>query len=119
MDMTESVDLAQVARITSYEKFSTDYVNSVIKYYVEFKGNKVLRRFSEFEKLINVLREKYEGCILPKLPPKEGIKAGMNYFWGIDEAFLEERKKKLEELLNRLLANRFVNHDKILLKFLT
>jgi hypothetical protein len=48
MDMTESVDLAQFARITSYEKFSTDYVNSVIKYYVEFKGNKVLRRFSEF-----------------------------------------------------------------------
>ena len=56
---------------------------------------------------------------MPKLPPKEGIKAGMNYFWGINEAFLEERKKKLEELLNRLLTNRFVSQDKVLGRFFT
>lgn len=56
---------------------------------------------------------------MPKLPPKEGIKGGINYFWGIDETFLEERRKKLEEMLNRLIDNKFASHDEILHKFLT
>lgn len=34
------------------------------------------------------LNIKYEGLILPELPPKEGIKYNLSYLTGIDEAFL-------------------------------
>jgi hypothetical protein len=45
---------------------------------------------------MNYLNRKYEGYCLPELPPKEGIKRNLSYFWGIDEAFLNERQAKLE-----------------------
>ncbi len=35
---------------------------------------------------------KYEGTILPEMPPKEGIKGNLSIFWGPDKAFLTERK---------------------------
>jgi hypothetical protein len=52
------------------------------------------------------LRFKYEGIVLPEMPPKEGIKGNINYFWrsGVNEHFLEERKEKLKQVLNRVLA---------------
>lgn len=54
--MRENKDEANKAKITKYEKFSADYMNPVIKYTVVYKNSRVLRRFSEFEKLINTLR---------------------------------------------------------------
>lgn len=44
---------------------------------------------------MNDLASRYEGCILPELPPKEGIKSNLSYFRGVDEAFLNERQQKL------------------------
>jgi len=55
---------------------------------------------------------------LARLPPKEGLKAGINYFWGIDEEFLEERRRRLEVMLNKLVGNRFVGQDPTLKRFL-
>ena len=48
------------------------------------------------------LNKKYEGFILPELPPKEGIKSNLSYFWGVDEAFLNDRQIKLEEMMKGL-----------------
>jgi len=42
------------------------------------------------------LNKRWEGFILPELPPKEGIKSNLSYFWGVDEAFLNDRQIKLE-----------------------
>ena len=64
------------------------------------------------------LSRKYEGHILPELPPKEGIKSNLSYFWGVDEAFLNERQLKLEDMLNVLLASKYVREDQLLLQFL-
>jgi len=44
---------------------------------------------------MNYLDKKYEGFILPELPPKEGFKHNLQYFLGLDEAFLNERQLKL------------------------
>jgi hypothetical protein len=52
-------------RIPSYEKYSIDYVKSVIKYKIEYRGISVQRRYSDFEKLMTSLNRKYEGIILP------------------------------------------------------
>jgi hypothetical protein len=54
--MKGSRDEARRAKITQYEKFSADYINPVIKYTIVYDNHKVLRRFSDFEKLINILR---------------------------------------------------------------
>lgn len=67
---------------------------------------------------MNDLSRRYEGFILPELPPKEGIKSNLSYFWGVDEAFLNDRQVKLEEMLNILLSSKFVSKDDILEKFL-
>jgi hypothetical protein len=52
------------------------------------------------------LTKQYEGFILPELPPKEGVKRNFSYFWGINEAFLNERQQSLEDMLNNLLKSK-------------
>ena len=64
------------------------------------------------------LDRKYEGFVLPELPPKEGIKSNLSYFWGVDESFLNDRQQKLEELLNALLTSKHLRNDECLLQFL-
>lgn len=56
---------------------------------------------------------------MPELPPKEGIKSNLSYFRGIDEAFLNDRQLKLENMLNMLLNINVVSEDEVIKKFLT
>ena len=77
-----------------YDKISVDNTFT-IKYYISFGEKRIWRRYSEFEKLMAFLNQKYEGVILPEMPPKEGIKGNLTYFWGIDKNFLDARKIKL------------------------
>ncbi len=65
------------------------------------------------------LNKKYEGFILPELPPKEGIKSNLSYFWGVDEAFLNDRQIKLEEMMNTLMNSDYICEDEVVLFFLT
>jgi hypothetical protein len=98
-------------QIAGYDKFGQNYLNPIIKFHITFGEHSVYRRYSEFERLMNDLSRRYEGFILPELPPKEGIKSNLSYFWGVDEAFLNERQVKLEEMMNILLASKFVSKD--------
>lgn len=46
-------------------------MNPVIKYQIVYKDQHVTwRRYSEIEKLLAYLRVKYEGIVLPEMPPK-------------------------------------------------
>lgn len=56
---------------------------------------------------------------MPELPPKEGIKSNLSYIWGIDEAFLDDRQIKLEEMLNVLMNSKFISEDEVLVRFLS
>ena len=72
------------ATIRGYDKFGQNYFNPIIKYKVIFKDHSVFRRYSEFDNLMKYLNKRYEGFILPDLPPKEGIKSNLSYFRGVD-----------------------------------
>ena len=104
--------------ISGYDKFGQNYLTPIIKYHVIFGEYEVYRRYSEFDNLMGLLNRRYEGFILPQLPPKEGIKSNLSYFWGVDEAFLNHRQQKLEDLLNGLLSSKHVREDQELLRFL-
>lgn len=44
---------------------------------------------------MNDLGRRFEGFILPELPPKEGLQSNFTYFRGVDEEFLNDRQHKL------------------------
>lgn len=83
-----SLNSQRSVRITGFDKFGQNYLNPIIKFTIVYGDHTIYRRYSEFEKLMNDLGRRYEGFILPELPPKEGIKSNFSYFWGVDEAFL-------------------------------
>ena len=104
--------------VTRFEKTGQDFMNPVIKFQITFRNEfTTWRRYSEIERLMGYLRTKYEGVVLPEMPPKEGIKGGFNYLWGIDGTFLFERREKLNCMLNRLMQKNEVSQDPKLLKF--
>ena len=95
-------------------------MNPVIKFQIIYKNSYTTwRRYSEIERLMVYLRKKYEGVVLPEMPPKQGLKSGFTYLWGIDKTFLFDRKEKLNTMLNRLMQKNEVNKDSKLIKFLT
>ena len=75
-------------QIRGYDKFGQNYFNPIIKYRIIYKETSIYRRYSEFDNLMRYLNKRWEGFILPELPPKEGIKSNLSYFWGVDEGFL-------------------------------
>lgn len=113
-----TTSLKQV-QIRGFDKFGQNYLNPIIKYRVIYKEKSVNRRYTEFENLMRYLNKRYEGFILPELPLKEGIKSNLSYFRGVDEAFLNDRQQKLEEMLNVLMNSKFISEDEGLLTFLT
>jgi hypothetical protein len=105
--------------IKGFDKYGQNYFNPIIKYRICYQERSVYRRYTEFENLMKYLNSKYEGFILPELPPKEGLKANFTSFWGLDEAFLNDRQQKLEDMLNILVNSRYICEDKILIGFLS
>lgn len=79
MEYDSSKELVDIIR---FEKMGQDLMNPVIKYQIVYKNKfYTWRRYSEIEKLLTYLRFKYEGIVLPEMPPKEGIKGNLVYFW--------------------------------------
>lgn len=66
-------------------------------------------------KLQSYLRDAHKGTIIPDLPPKEGI---VNSFWSSNESTLIERKKGLEDFVNKCLAHEVLGKDPVLLRFI-
>jgi len=104
-------------RIERYIKQS-EFLSTVVRYEILTPNEEhppVLRRYSEFLKLQNYLRDMYKGLIIPELPPKENI---VSAFWSSAESTLMERKKGLEEFTNKCLAHEQLGKDPVLLRFI-
>ncbi|KAI9491369.1 hypothetical protein BDB00DRAFT_789625 [Zychaea mexicana] len=84
-----------------------------VNYIVESqkRSSIVLRRFSDFWWLMEVLGRRYPFRALPTLPPK---KVG-----GRDSAFLEKRRKGLSRYINAVIRHPMLRNDDIVIKFLT
>ncbi|CDS12317.1 hypothetical protein LRAMOSA04512 [Lichtheimia ramosa] len=91
------------------EGFIFKHVNYIIE--SQKRSSIVLRRFSDFWWLMEVLGRRYPFRILPNLPPK---KVG-----GRDSAFLEKRRKGLSRFINAVVRHPVLRNDDVVIKFLT
>ncbi|KAK9703473.1 Sorting nexin mvp1 [Basidiobolus ranarum] len=83
-----------------------------INYVVESKQrlSSVVRRYSDFWWLLEVLTRRYPSRMLPTLPPKR---------IGGDEAFLERRRKGLARFINFIARHPTLKNDDVVIVFLT
>ncbi|GJJ75226.1 sorting nexin-8 [Entomortierella parvispora] len=82
-------------------------------YIVESKNRQttVIRRYSDFWWLLEVLAKRFPFRILPNLPPKRlGV---------ADEAFLERRLRGLTRFMNALMRHPVLKNDPLVISFLT
>ncbi|KAF9365928.1 Sorting nexin mvp1 [Mortierella sp. NVP85] len=81
-------------------------------YIVESKNRQttVIRRYSDFWWMLEVLAKRFPFRILPKLPPKR---------LGADEAFLERRLRGLIRFMNALVRHPVLRNDPLVISFLT
>jgi len=71
----------------------------------------VRRRFSDWEWLRNLLRSRYDGCVVPAMPEKRVMNQG--------KEFIEGRMADLTDFTNEVTRNSYLRHDASLVKFLT
>ncbi|KAK3846920.1 MAG: hypothetical protein J3R72DRAFT_379506 [Linnemannia gamsii] len=84
-----------------------------VNYIVESKNRQttVIRRYSDFWWLLEVLAKRFPFRILPNLPPKRiGI---------ADETFLERRLRGLTRFMNALVRHPVLRSDPLVISFLT
>ncbi|CAG8542865.1 7661_t:CDS:10 [Paraglomus occultum] len=83
-----------------------------VNYIVEcsLRSTRVIRRYSDFWWLMECLVKKYPFRILPALPPKK---------IGVDEAFLEKRRKGLARFLNYIARHPVLRHDVLFEMFIS
>ncbi|KAF7721688.1 Sorting nexin mvp1 [Apophysomyces ossiformis] len=74
-------------------------------------GSTVLRRFSDFYWLWEILLLRYPYRMIPNVPAKR--------LGGRDDAFLERRRKALARFINSVVAHPVVGADEIVRQFLT
>ncbi|KAF9997539.1 Sorting nexin mvp1 [Entomortierella chlamydospora] len=82
-------------------------------YIVESKNRQttVIRRYSDFWWLLEILGKRFPFRILPNLPPKRlGV---------ADEAFLERRLRGLTRFMNALMRHPVLRNDPLVISFLT
>jgi hypothetical protein len=76
---------------------------------------KILKRFSQFDALVELINREFPNRGLPSLPPKK---------WGIlvdhtDPEFIKDRMKLLSDLLVQILSDQVLRESKIVEQFLT
>ena len=71
----------------------------------------VTRRYSDFLWLFDVLIKRYPFRMLPSLPPKKAV--------GVDQAFIERRRKGLVRFINYVANHPVMRLDSMVLAFLT
>jgi hypothetical protein len=101
-------DVIQI-QICPQEKTLFGHVNYTISSSVH--NSKVIRRYSDFLWLQDVLLKKYPFRIITALPPKKAV--------GADTAFLEKRRRGLLRFLNFVANHPSMRSDEIVTVFLT
>jgi hypothetical protein len=91
------------------EGFIFKHVNYIVTN--EKRSSIVLRRYSDFWWLLEVLTKRYPFRALPNLPPKK--------LGGRDATFLEKRRKGLSRFINAIIRHPILRQDDIVNRFLT
>lgn len=91
------------------EGFIFKHVNYIVTN--EKRSSIVLRRYSDFWWLLEVLTKRYPFRALPNLPPKK--------LGGRDATFLEKRRKGLSRFINAIIRHPVLRQDDLVNRFLT
>ncbi|ORX60462.1 hypothetical protein DM01DRAFT_1332619 [Hesseltinella vesiculosa] len=105
----KNVEEIKVTIAPEREGFIFKHVNYIIE--SQKRSSIVLRRFSDFWWLMEVLNRRYPFRMLPNLPPKK--------LGGRDSAFLEKRRKGLSRFINAVVRHPILRSDAVVTKFLT
>ncbi|KAI8070910.1 hypothetical protein BC940DRAFT_339721 [Gongronella butleri] len=105
----KNVEEIKVTIAPEREGFIFKHVNYIIE--SQKRSSIVLRRFSDFWWLMEVLNRRYPFRMLPNLPPKK--------LGGRDAAFLEKRRKGLSRFINAVVRHPILRTDPVVTKFLT
>ncbi|KAI8355166.1 hypothetical protein BD560DRAFT_407364 [Blakeslea trispora] len=105
----ENIEEVTVTVAPEREGFIFKHVNYIVTN--EKRSSIVLRRYSDFWWLLEVLLRRYPFRALPNLPPKK--------LGGRDTAFLEKRRKGLSRFINAIIRHPVLRHDEIVACFLT
>ncbi|KAF9545475.1 Sorting nexin mvp1 [Mortierella hygrophila] len=102
-----------VIRITFAPEKEGIFLFKHTNYIVESKARQttVIRRYSDFWWLLDILAKRFPYRILPNLPPKRlGV---------ADEVFLERRLRGLTRFMNALMRHPVLKNDPLVISFLT
>ena len=85
--------------------------------YSQRRGNKVVRRYSDFVWLLDCLQKRYPFRILPLLPPKRMAVNGNHL--SNDNSFMEKRRRGLARFLNAVARHPILSQEQLVIMFLT
>lgn len=114
-----STDIVVVEEIPEREGILFKHTNYLVKHLIVLpdtdpsSDRSVIRRYSDFVWLQEVLLKKYPFRMIPELPPK---KIGSH---SADQAFLLKRRRGLSRFINLVMKHPVLNHDDLVLTFLT
>ncbi|CAO3700337.1 unnamed protein product [Rhizopus stolonifer] len=105
----ENVEEITITVAPEREGFIFKHVNYIVTN--EKRSSIVLRRYSDFWWIWEVLLKRYPFRALPNLPPKK--------LGGRDTTFLEKRRKGLSRFINAVIRHPVLRQDEVVSKFLT
>ncbi|CAY70308.1 Protein required for sorting proteins to the vacuole [Komagataella phaffii GS115] len=104
--------------VTHNIKFSGEYLKHAEQSTQNKKGEfKVIRRYSDFSWLLEILLKKYPFRMIPDLPPKKfsiGATSSSN-----DSLFLQKRRRGLQRFLNQIIHHPVLIKEPLVIMFLT
>lgn len=103
------LDVVSVTVAPEREGFIFKHINYVVE--SQQRSSKVLRRYSDFYWLWEILTRRFPIRAVPNLPPK---KVG-----GKDDSFLEKRRKGLLRFINAVVRHPELKRDEVVDRFLT
>lgn len=59
------------------------------------------KRYSDFDKLRVILQQRWPGCFIPPIPPKQAI-------GNLEDKFIDERKVLLDNFIKQLATSKFI-----------
>lgn len=92
--------------------------STLLSLYNKDKVYKVRRRFNDFKRLHQALRQvdEYKGFSIPPLPEEA---SSITSYVVHSDAFIKERRQKLDSFLRLLTAHETIRFDELLCRFLT
>jgi len=98
--------------------YTIETTSTLLALYQSDRIYRVQRRFNDFKKLYATLKEvdDYKGFSIPPLPEDA---TSLTSYMVHSDAFLRERRQKLESFLRLLSAHETIRFDQLFCKFLT